>query len=183
MANFSNKLDPEKQRVVLIGLVCVFILYLEIGVVFRMQQGFIKSIEPKSAQLKKDIDTLNKDLTQMQAMKQKDPRSVLKIKTLVGEESLSLLWQGISEMADRNSVKILEMRPLKGKETSIASVKCTDYTVTLHVSGGYHALGAFVNALENAERFIAVQDLKINADSADYFHQEADLTLKVYARK
>jgi hypothetical protein len=60
MANFSNKLDPEKQRVVLIGLVCVFILYLEIGVVFRLQQGYIKSIGPKSAQLKKDIDLLKK---------------------------------------------------------------------------------------------------------------------------
>jgi Tfp pilus assembly protein PilO len=183
MVNLPTKLDPEKQRLVLIALVCVFIVYLEIGVLFRVQQGFIKSIEPKSVQLKKDIDELNKDLAQMQAMKQKDPRAALKIKTLVSEDSLPLLWQGISEMADSHDVKILELRPLRGKEASIASVKCTDYTVTLRVSGGYHALGAFINALENAERFIAVQELKIDPDSADYFHQEAELVLKVYARK
>jgi len=113
MANLPVKLDPEKQRLLLIGLVCVVILYLELGVILRLQQAYIKGIEPRSVQLKKDIDALNKDLVQMQEMKQKGAKSALKIKTLVAEQSLPLLWQGISEMADAHSVKILELRPVK----------------------------------------------------------------------
>ncbi len=175
--------DGDKEKLILVGIVSCLILYLEFGVFFRMQHQAIRDAGPKIAKLKKDIDTFNRESAMLQSSKQKNAPGAVKVKNIVSEQSLPNLWQSISDIADRNSVKILQMRPVKGKEEVVASAKCVNYTVVLDLSCGYHNLGAFLGELENADQFIAVQDIKIKGVSNDYFHQDVNVVLKTYARK
>jgi Tfp pilus assembly protein PilO len=192
---FINKLDdlePQKKKVFLgiSAIVVLIIVYIDFSYLIKSQLKGIKTVTPKIIKLKKDIDTFNKDLVAMQdteaKLKQSKQKFSLTVKKFISEEEITALLQDIAHIADKYQVKIIKIIPLrdaKAKEEIIAEGKFLPVIISLDLSCGYHAFGSFMNDLENATQFIAVQEIRISPDSADYFKRNVNLVLKTYVKK
>jgi len=187
MANLLNKLGSDIQKIILIILVSAIVIYVDYAFIIKLQLGSIGSTETKIIKLEKDIAALNKDLALMQQsqaqMKQKTP---LKTKIIISEDEMTGLLQGIYNLAHKDNVRIIRIRPLKdpkAKEEVMGEQKVTPMVIAMDLSCVYHSLGSFISDLENAEQFLAVQDLKIVRSSSDYMRQDVTLNLKTYVRK
>jgi len=187
MANLLNKLGADIQKIVLIILVGVAVLYVDYAFVIKLQLGSIGGTKAKIIKLNQDITALDKDLVLMQQsqgqMKQKTP---LKPKKIISEDEITRLLQGIYDLANKNNVRIIQIRPLKdskAKEEVMGTQIILPMAIALDLSCVYHSLGSFINDLENAEQFLEVQYFSIVRSSGDYMRQNVSLNLKTYVRK
>jgi len=187
MANLLNKLGSDIKKLFLIILVSAVVIYVDYAFIIKLQLGSIGSTKTKIVKLKKDIAVLNKDLALMQQsqdqMKQKTP---LKTKIIISEDEITGLLQGIYNLAHKDNVRIIQIRPLKdpqAKEEVMGAQKVMPRVILMDLSCVYHSLGSFISDLENAEQFLAVQDLKIVRSPGDYMRQNVTLNLKTYVKK
>jgi Tfp pilus assembly protein PilO len=182
-----NNLKLDNKKILFIVLFGLFIVYADCTFVIKAQLGNLRALAPKVAKLKKDIAAFNTDFTVINSLKSKPGKAVGSEKQVIPEKELPDLLEYISEAGNKNNVSIMQIRPIreaKPKEEKLfAGVKFFPVYVSLNVFSNYHNLGAFVNALENGDKFIAVQELKIMPDKKDYMRQEANLMLKTYVKK
>lgn len=180
-------LKLDQKKITLIVIVCVFIIYADLNFIFRMQLNNLKALSPKISQLKKDIAALNKGLIEIKGLK-KQPLPKTGVKRIISEDKIPDLLEFISETANTNNVRIMQVKPVKearavdGKTVAVAG-KLSAFFIEMSLKSGYHNLGAFINALENAEDFLAVQDIKVSRDKSDYMRQDISLVLKTYVKK
>ena len=187
MANLLNKLGADIQKLVLIVLVGAVVIYVDYSFIIQLQLKGVESAKTKIIKLNQDITALDKDLALMQQsqgqMKQKTP---LRPKTIISEDEMTGLLQEIYNLATNNKVKIIQIKPskdLQAKEEVMGAQKIMPMAIIMDLSCVYHSLGSFIGDLENAEQFLAVQDLKIVRSSGDYMRQNVTLNLKTYVRK
>jgi len=194
MKNLINKLKAfkmDKKKIFLIALVALLILYVDFAFIIRSQLKNIKTLGPKIIRLKSDVDNLAKDLLLMQDLERRQGKDKQQIeapgpKEIISEDKLLVLLQDISDFANKHRVKIMQIntsKDTKAKEEVIAGLRLLPINITLDLSCGYHSLGNFINALENARKFIEVQDMKIIRDRDNYLLQKVNLVLKTYAKK
>ena len=194
MINLLNKLNELKldnKKIFFIVLVCLLILYIDLTFIIKLQLQGIRTLTPKVIKMKKDIDNLAKDLSSMQDLERKAGKDKAQIESLrpkeiISEDKILLLLQEISDLANKNQVKIMQIntsRDKKAPEEIIAGERLSPIIITLDLTCGYHSLGTFINALENARQFIDVQDMKIIRDPRNYLLLNANLILKTYAKK
>lgn len=194
MINLLNKLNELKldnKKIFLIVLACLLILYIDFAFIIKLQLQGIRTLTPKVIKMKKDIDFLAKDLSSMQDLERKAGKDKAQIESLrpkeiISEDKILLLLQEISDLANKNKVKIMQIntsRDKKAPEEIIAGERLSPIIITLDLTCGYHSLGTFINALENARQFIDVQDMKIIRDPRNYLLLNANLILKTYAKK
>ncbi len=194
MINLLNKLNELKldnKKIFLIVLACLLILYIDFTFIIKLQLQGIRTLTPKVIKMKKDIDNLAKDLSSMQDLERKAGKDKAQIESLrpkeiISEDKILLLLQEISDLANKNQVKIMQIntsRDKKAPEEIIAGERLSPIIITLDLTCGYHSLGTFINALENARQFIDVQDMKIIRDPRNYLLLNANLILKTYAKK
>ena len=194
MTNLLNKLKGLKldnKKIFIIAFVGVLILYIDFAFIMKLQLQGIRTLTPKIIELKKDFDNLAKDLSWMhdlglEASKDKAQIGALKPKEIISEDKILLLLQKVSDLANKNQVKIMQIntsKDTKVQEEVIAGERLLPVIITLDLICGYHSLGSFINALENAGQYIDVQDMKIIRDPHDYLIQKVNLVLKTYAKK
>ncbi|MFA5004863.1 MAG: type 4a pilus biogenesis protein PilO [Candidatus Omnitrophota bacterium] len=180
----------EKQKKILIIIVCVVILYVDFSYILKAQTQGLNGITPKITRLKNDLNNLNRDLNNMRALKSKQPlgeeKAAVKSATIIPESQIIDLLQNISELANKSDVKISQIRPSReaGGQKPLETIdKYIPLFINLEVICDYHSFGKFVNALENARIFMAVQEFKIQAQSPDYMRQKITLVLRTYVTK
>jgi len=183
-----NTLELDSKKVILIALVCAVIIYVDFAFLIKMQFRSIGNITAKIITLKKDIDTLDKNLVLMQQSQNK-PAISKKIKKPISESEMPQLFQKISDIANKYNVKIQELKPAKdtkeAKTKGSTPAQKSDFNVTLltlDVLSGYHELGGFLSELENADEFIAVENLKIIPQEEGFKHS-AKILLRAYVSK
>ena len=191
LLNKLNELKLDNKKIFLIAFVGLLILYVDFAFIMKLQLQGIRALTPKIIKLKKDVDNLAKDLSWMQdlerkASKDKTQIGALKPKEIISEDKILLLLQEVSDLANMNKVKIMQIntsKDTKVQEEVIAGERLLPILITLDLSCGYHSLGSFIDALENAGQYIDVQDMKIIRDHHDYLIQNVNLVLKTYAKK
>ena len=183
-----NTLELDSKKVILIALVCAVIIYVDFAFLIKMQFRSIGNITAKIITLKKDIDTLDKNLVLMQQSQNK-PAISKKIKKPISESEMPQLFQKISDIANKYNVKIQELKPAKdtkeAKTKGSTPAQKSDFNailLTLDVLSRYHELGGFLNELENADEFIAVENLKIISQEEGFKHS-VKILLKTYVSK
>jgi Tfp pilus assembly protein PilO len=190
MKNLLGKLAPQDKKKILIFLVSLVVLYLFYSFLINGQLQVIRQKQPQIIKLKTSLDTFTKEFTQMQELKNKqvklDALSLTK-KIISVEEKLSLL-QNVSDIANKNNIQIIQLRHTQEQQSSkqektAVAVKAQPLLITLDLSCDYHSLGKFINALENAQTFMAVQSMKITPQTTDYLKQKVNLVLRTYVRK
>jgi len=185
--NTWNKLELDNKKIGLIILICLVIIYVDFAFLIKIQFQTISSIGSKIITLKKDIDSLNRNLALMQQNQNKQTAPV-KIKKIISQDDMPRLFQRISDIANKHNVKIAELKPIAAEAMTKESADSSKgefraQSLALDVSGGYHSLGRFINDLENADEFIVVENFKIMPQQEDCFRHKASLVLKTYVKK
>jgi Tfp pilus assembly protein PilO len=190
----KDKLDLVKldnKKIFLLVLVSLLILYIDFTSIIKLQLKAINSLTPKITKLKRDINNLAIDLKTIQDLKNiktpdKQRVGVAGAKKIISEDEIPLLLQTISDIANKNKVKIIQINTAgytKAQEEIIVGEKLSSISIKLDLSGNYHSLGSFINNFENASQFMELQEMKIVRSPSDYFIENASLVLKVYVRK
>ena len=191
ISNGVNGLKVDNKKIFIIVFVGALIVYMDFAFIMKLQLQGIRTLTPKIIKLKKDFDNLAKDLSWMhdlglEAGKDKAQIGALKPKEIISEDKILLLLQKVSDLANKNRVKIMQIntsKDTKVQEEVIAGERLLPIIITLDLTCGYHSLGSFINALENAGQYIDVQDIKIIRDPRVYLLQNVNLVLKTYAKK
>jgi Tfp pilus assembly protein PilO len=180
----------DKKKTILIILSLIIFVYFDFNFILKAQLKGINSLKPKVLNLKREIDSLNRDLAKMQELKlnQTKEKENLKFqsKKIITEEQLPSLLEEISLIANKNNVKIMQIvhaKEVKKEEKVPSGQNYLLLSVTLDLLCGYHNLGGFINELENAPQLLSIGDLKIANEANDYLNQKVNLVLKVYIRK
>ena len=192
ISNGVNGLKVDNKKIFIIVFVGALIVYMDFAFIMKLQLQGIRTLTPKIIKLKKDFDNLSKDLSWMHDLgleAGKDKAQIGapdKVKEIISEDKILLLLQKVSDLANKNRVKIMQIntsKDTKVQEEVIAGERLLPIIITLDLTCGYHALGSFINALENAGQYIDVQDIKIIRDPRVYLLQNVNLVLKTYAKK
>ncbi len=191
LLNKLGELKLDSKKMILIAAACLIILYIDFTLIMKLQFNGIKTASPKIAGLKKDIANLSKDLSKLQALEKGQGKvvsdsKITKSKEVVSEDKVLLVLQEISSIGNDKRVKITRLntsRDAKAQEEVIAGEKLLPVIITLDLSCSYHSFGNFLNAIEDAQYFIEVQDIRVMRDPHDYLLENINLTLMTYAKK
>ncbi|MCX5710735.1 MAG: type 4a pilus biogenesis protein PilO [Candidatus Omnitrophica bacterium] len=184
-----KNIEIDDKTLLTIVLCAAVFIYLDYSFILKAQTNAIKSISPKISKIKIDLDNFNRDYAAMSKMPAQavQEKKEVNLKKVVEESNIASLLQDISDIANKNDIKIIQLKPNKellGLKDKIPGMeKLTPMTITLDMTGGYHQLGKFIDALEYGPNFIAVQEMKISSQPADFFKQKINLVLKTYVKK
>ncbi len=187
--NLNRELD--RNKIILIIIASLFLAYLDFSLLIQPQSRGVSALRPKIVKLNKDIADLAKELSAVKEFEQNKSlpsrqNELARAKKIIHEEDLPLLLQDITDMANKANIKILQIRPKKdpkAKEETVAGAKLIPVTITLDFSCGYHSLGNFINTIENSDKFMLAQEIKILTGKENYLVQEVALTIKAYVKK
>lgn len=187
--NLNKELD--RNKIILIIIASLFLAYLDFSLLIQLQSRGVSALRPKIVKLNKDIADLAKELSAVKEFEQNkslpaNQKGLARAKKIIHEEDLPLLLQDITDMANKANIKIMQIRPKKdpkAKEETVAGAKLIPVTITLNFSCGYHSLGNFINAIENSDKFMLAQEIKILTGKENYLAQEVALTIKAYVKK
>lgn len=184
-----DKLILDKKKLALVAIACAVLLYIDFAFFLKPQIRNAVELGAKIRQLRNDITTLNNDLLSLQQTKIQYTQLLSKTKKIISQEQLPVLFKEISDMANKDGIKIMQLKPLKGAQEQEAAAgtqaqgNFLPVTLELNLLGSYHALGHFINDLESSEQFMAVQGLNIVMDQTDYMRQKVSLLIMTTVRK
>ncbi|RJO63972.1 MAG: hypothetical protein C4540_05305 [Candidatus Omnitrophota bacterium] len=180
-----NLPELDIKKIAVIVLFSFAVLYTDAAFLFKKQFSSLRATGKKIEQLQKAISTVSKELEKMNEEKARAKKENQGGgKTLISEEQIPSLLHIISNFANDNKVKIMQMRPVKdtavqspGPGTQIA------LSIIMDVSCSYHNFGKFINDLENAGQFMAIQEMRIMNRPDTDLEQSIYLILKTYVKK
>lgn len=179
----SLNLDHKK-----VGLILIFsflIAYADYVSILRFQAKSASVKKARIESLKADIASINQGLVNMQRLAGKRQEAP-KIKETLTEDKLTFLLQDISDIANAQNVKIIQVKPAKDIKDKAAALLPPDFSslaIILDLSCNYNALTKFIAALENYRILLLVQGLRIFVNTGDYLRQNVNLVLMVYIKK
>lgn len=172
----------DKKKAILAGLIAVIVIYADYSFIIKAQIGKIKNSKFQIVKLGNDLAALNRDLDSMRQGKLKASTSS-KPKNFVSEADIPVLLQFISLTANKNEVKIVQLNSAKEKDLlNQGPAKSGALLINLNLSCDYHKFGKFLNALDNSEYYLSVQELKILPDVAQELKQNINLIFKTYVK-
>ncbi len=171
----------DDKKFILITLILAVLLYVDFAYLIKSQFKGIKKNAKKIERLNKEIETLSRDLARAKQEKPKAEQAI-KAKEFIPPDSLPYLLQTISSIANKNNVKISEIKPSK-IEASAQFKDISAQTISLSLFCDYHNLGRFINDLENQKEFISVEEMIIVPDGGNFMLQKANLVLRTYVKK
>jgi len=185
MKEFLAGIKLDKKKIIIILAAAAVIAFLDVAVLMKRQLEGIKSSSVKVAKLSKELKTLARDLDLMRQSQAK-PKVSVKAKKIISQSDIPYLIQDIYDLAGKNSVKIMQAKPsqdARGQASTTQTGNFSPVYIQLELSCTYHRLGKFINDLENAGQFIAVEEIKILPDAKDPLQQRVSLSLKAYVKK
>lgn len=189
---FSPEAALDKKKLILLGVFCCLFIYLDVSFVLNAQLKAIARLSPRITKIKNDIDAFDKDMRAVNEFKQKGAGSqALKqearlSRKVIREEEMPALLQDITGMANKVNLKILQIRPfkdMKAKEETVGGLRLVPVMISLELRCGYHALGNFINAIENSTKFMLVESVKINSNGEDYLNHNIKVEIRTYVKK
>lgn len=191
MENPFKKIPLDNKTLLLIGVAITIIIYVDWTFILRPQIQKTSKLTIKIKAIKTDLARLRRDLSDMDSLKSKTGYGTsFKAKELVAAGNLPLLLKEISDLAKKNQVKIMQIKPTwetKDIKSSPANPSKNQSLnvglIALDISSDYHHIGGFINDLENYKTFLVVDELKIAANANNFLKQDVKLVLKTNVKK
>ena len=184
-----GKLNLDNKKIAAVIIFSLLIAYLDYSLILKLQLKSAAAKRAKIEKLKSDITLINQGLANMERLAARGEKEPPKIKEAITEDKLTLLLQDISDVANANDVKIIQIRPLsqdkdtKGKTKTTLAAELSPVSIILDLSCDYNALNNFIGALENYKALITVQGIKISVNTADSSQRNVNLILMAYVKK
>ncbi len=158
--------EVSRQKVIVGGALVFAVLYTLFAIVPAFS-GFVRTRKEIGVTRDK-IDLVNTRLNNIDKMK--DNLTVLKkelksyAKGLPDEKGVSKFLEDLSVIAKYSRVKILSITPyaLKTVQTGEkGNVYYREMPIVITANSGYHQLGQFISNLESGERFVTIEEVRI----------------------
>jgi Tfp pilus assembly protein PilO len=171
----------DKKKIIGIFFIAVVLVYLEVAFLMSLQLKAVKKADSDFKKLSAEKTRFEKEFSQSE----KAQGGTQMTKEIIAEAEIPLLLQDITDMANKNNVRILQLNPVKAVKAKKGSpaTELNSNLIALDLICDYHSLGAFINELENAPKFMAVEELRINPDADSIFQQSVNLVIKIYVKK
>jgi len=188
---FDKLFELDEKKIMLVISISLAIFILDFIFVLGWQNKQINAAKPKIKQSKSDIETINKNFANIDELKKK---FAIGKKEVISEGELSILLEEISNIANKNSVLIMRIKPVSDPKASkkevksktqkaVPTVKFTPVFIDIELACGYHNLGSFINSLENSVNFMQIQNIKVTTNEEDYTLHKVTLLIKTYIKK
>ena len=181
-----KNLNQKKETLFLI--IFVFVLFIVFYFMFFLKGSFTKLFSDisETRQMKQDISQTKNDLEHQEILekrleKLKNQIDLYKDK-LPAEHEIPIILEDLSKMAKDSYVKILGINPvgLRGTEEKKTGTY-RKIPIMISAKAGYHELGGFINRIEDADRFMEISDIRINANPKSPRNHEIVLIVTLYA--
>ncbi|MBM3249828.1 MAG: hypothetical protein FJZ09_03145 [Candidatus Omnitrophica bacterium] len=181
-------MKQDKQKLVLFAVAALIVLVLDYQLLAVLSAKG-RALNKKLTEQKNKIASLERDLTKMCELKEKQARTkeriLPKIRKILPEAEKIALLQQISDIANKNNIRIQQIKPVTDvkQEKAFLGAKIIPFYISLELAADYHSLGRFINDLENAEALMAVQDIMITKDQKDFLKEKVTLMVRAYVKK
>jgi len=185
LLNYPEILRTDRKKATLALIVACVIIFLDFAFIITAQRKAVAALGSKISKLKKDIELVSKDAVLLQQAAQKE-KALPKLLKIYSQGEIPLLLQEISNIANDNNIKVMEINPSKDtrpKDKSSTGQDFVSLSIKLDLLSGYHNLGSFLNQLENGVQPIFADEIKISRQPQDYLKQKVNLILKAYVKK
>jgi Tfp pilus assembly protein PilO len=180
----------DKKKIASILVFAALIITLDFMFVIKLQLNAVKTTQTKITKLKKDLSILNKDLYRLQASKAGaaglgQKQGLPRVKKIIAEKEIASVLEEVSDLANRNDIRILDIKPAKAKDEKISKdiPNLGSVIIAMNLFGDYHRLGRFINELENGALLLSVESLRITPNPRDNLMQDAVISVKVYVKR
>lgn len=178
--------ELDIKKLVAISLFSFMFVYADSFILLPMQIKAVKANKQNRARLEGQIKALKQELesiknNRIDVAKEKK----LEIKTSLNEDQVPLLMNNISNIANKNAVKIMQIRPVKEVRPDVAPSlgSLAPLSIIMDLSCDYHHCGKFISLLENAKQFIKVSELRIMPGDASNSKQSFYTVVITYVKK
>lgn len=181
-------LGQDKEKTLkLAGVVALIAIslyfYIFIRPTFSELSILGKDIRMLRADIKNVEDALAKEGLLQKRLEDVYNKALLYEKKLPAEHEIPILLEELSTMAKLTYVKILGINPLSPKRHSAKGGDKKPYSeipIAVTAQSGYHQLGAFINRLEKADRFMKVSDIDISGNTNNKRVHRVELVVSTY---
>jgi len=187
------KQDLDKKKLVIFFVAFAFFIYADFSFVLKAQIDAIRKTGPKIAKLKKDLSGLQQDIARIRDLERKQAgpaqgaqAAAQESRRILTEEEMPALLQFISHSGQSSGLKIIQISPSRDsrvKEESIGGIRLSPLKITVEAQGGYHALGKFIAALENAANVLSIGAIRVNRSESDYLQLGVEVEIQAYVKK
>lgn len=182
-----QKLTADKKTTITVVLFAAVILVADGMSLIPWQWHSLGACLSKASSLRSNLKNLNADLARFQQKKNaKKSGEELHPKRIVNEEELSAVFQFIADVANKNGIILSELKPVVATKAAVpllpAGVRASARLMNVRLSGGYHQIGQFINALENAEYIFMVEEFLIRPQEEGPLNEQAVITLATYVK-
>ncbi|MDD5347460.1 MAG: hypothetical protein PHT59_02460 [Candidatus Omnitrophica bacterium] len=191
---FAKVKQLDKQKLMMLGVGIGVVVVLDVAFVMQMQFKSAGYSLAKIAELKRTISDIQNRAREVAFKKQEKGKESIKPKNILGQAELPLLLQEITTLAKVNNVKLVQIvhskegKPAVAKQTgrkgpaAAAPATLTPVRVKLDLVCGFHNLGAFIDALENAPEPLSCEDFKISR-SGEFQKERVSLSIRTFIKE
>lgn len=178
----------DKKVLILIVLVFVIVFVLYFNFLMRPQLARVADLLSRTGRMMANLKTADSNISKIDSFKKIISDNKEKVEEyeekLPVEHEIPRLLEDLSNMAKTSNIKILSITPLPAPSVKDASARKRAYykeiPIRINAKSGYHELGAFLNNLEKADRFMKVIDIDIKANRATPKKHDVDLIICTY---
>lgn len=181
---------PKAERAKAISLIIVAALIIVVLI-----QCVIRPTIRALGKLSREIPQIKDNLKQSEALIAKRSQMENQLASLQAKlkdiklalpprSDLPDILQDISRLASASKVKVLKMEPVKQQIKQVeVGAPLTIYAenpIEIEAKGGYHALGEFINRIENAKNLMSIADVKVESNTNDMYNHDVKLLIVIY---
>ncbi len=178
-----SQITPRQKNYILIGCV-VLIFVFDIFVFMRPQFRALSKTNEKIKSLSQEMKALQSNSQKLEQFKEETEELKTKVSLksgrIVSKESVPLILEKLSRLANENGIKMDNIKPLSDREKSIVKRKEQEYIalpIQIKAKSGYHNFGKFLSRVEQAEILFRVKEFTMTAAPELKLHN-VELTLE-----
>ncbi len=180
----------KKDQILIAGVIGIFIIVV-LSFVFILQPLIAKILD-----FNKQEKTISEQLAKVESMSADKERlsSELELitdkidyfeKKLPQQTDIPEILEELIKIGEKSDVIFVMIEPQNTKQISVGTAQDKTYLeipIEIKLKAGYHQFALFINGVENFQRFMKVDNIKITSkgDSTEKLH-EASLTVSAYA--
>ncbi len=182
----AKPLTQQQQVMILGGILGVLAVFLCQQLVWRPQWSRVQTVRPQVARLRADIEQITQRAGRLGQMEQASTKQQERLQALEARFAQGLavdtLVADLSMMAKAAHVRIESLEPLNLQQTAAegSGGYYAEIPIQLVARGGYHQLGAFVNAMERSPRLMRLIRLEMDSNPAEPWRQSARIIVSAY---
>lgn len=154
---------PSNQRKAVYAVLYVIIAALYISLGYLPQSTEVSELQTKQGELEQQLAEINQQVSERDAaherMQRLKSKLIVALQELPEDREIPGLLRSISSLAGKAGLEILRFQPLSEEVREYVA----EIPVDIQVSGNYHDIAQFFDALSDMDRIVYVEDIAMGS--------------------